>query len=397
MAFRKLKLAATAIAAALAVTATAAYAENVKIGYLSDLSGGSSALTGESSRVAIQMAIDDFGGEVNGDKIELLVADQLNKADVGLSIAREWIDVNKIDMLFSVDNSAVALAVSPLAAENDLLFITGASNTKLTNESCQPYQIQMLMDTYGLSRAITIPLVNAGMKDWFFITVDYAFGQDLQDKGIAAIEGAGGKVVGTVKHSPQEKDYSSFLLEAKARGAQTIGMATFGSFQTAIVKQAAEFGIDIPKVPYFLSIADIKSAGLENLQGVQGAIQFYWDQNDKTRAFSKRYAENYSRPPTFTNAMHYELITHYLKAVKAAGTTETAAVNAKMREMPVQLISGETATIRADGRVAMPMYAYKTKSPAESKGDWDYLTIGTKAEANTLLLPAAESTCALMK
>jgi len=397
MALRKLKTTVTALAAALALTAGAGNAEPLKIGFLSDLSGGSSVLTGESSRVAIQMAIDDFGGEVNGEKIELLVADQLNKADVGLSIAREWFDVNNIDMLFSVDNSAVALAVSPLAAEKGKLFIHGASSTAMTNDSCHPLQIQMLMDTYGLSRAITTPLVQAGMKDWFFITVDYAFGKDLQAKGEAAIKAAGGNVVGSVLHSPTEKDYSAFLLEAKAKGAQTIGLATFGSFQTAIVKQAAEFGIDIPMVPYFLGITDIKAAGLENLQGVQGAIQFYWDQNDKTRAFAKRYQEHYNRPPTFTNAMHYEMITHYLKAVKAAGSADPVAVNAKMREMPVELISGDTATIRADGRVARPMYGYSTKKPSDSSGDWDYLTIGATVPADTLLLPAAESTCSLMK
>lgn len=387
-------LAATALtAAAFAMPAMA----DVKIGYLSDLSGGSSALTGKSSQVAIEMAIEDFGGEVNGEKIELLVADQLNKPDVGLGIAREWIDTEDLDMLFSVDSSAVALAVSPLAAENNVMFITGASTSGLTNDNCEPLQIQMLMDTYGISRAITIPLVEAGLSDWYFITIDYAFGADLEAKGVAAIEQVGGNVVGSVKHAPAATDFSAFLLEATAKGASTIGMATFGPSQIAIVKQAAEFGIDLPKVPYFLSIEDINTAGIENLQGVNGAIQFYWDQNDATRDFAKRFEERYSRPPTFPNAMHYEMITHYLQAVEAAGTDDSEAVNAKMREMDIQMINGDIATIRADGRVARPMYNYRTKSPDEMTGEWDFLELTGVADAEGLLLPLDQSTCKLVQ
>lgn len=387
-------LAATALtAASLALPAAA----EVKIGYLSDLSGGSSALTGKSSQVAIEMAIEDFGGTVNGEAIELLVADQLNKPDVGLGIAREWMDAEELDMLFSVDSSAVALAVSPLAAEKGVMFITGASTTGMTNDACEPLQTQMLMDTYGLARAITIPLVESGLDNWFFITIDYAFGADLEAKGIAGIESVGGNVVGTVRHAPNATDFSAFLLEATAKNATTIGMATFGPAQIAIVKQAAEFGIDLPLVPYFLSIEDINTAGIENLNGVRGATQFYWDQNDATREFAARFQENYSRPPTFTNAMHYEMITHYLKAVEAAGTDEPEAVNAKMREMPIQMINGDTATIREDGRVARPMYNYRTKTRDEMSGDWDFLELTGSADAESLLLPLSESTCKLVQ
>lgn len=394
MSIKRTLLAASALtAAALAAPATA----EVKIGYLSDLSGGSSALTGKSSQVAIEMAIEDFGGEVNGEPIELLVADQLNKPDVGLGIAREWIDVEDVDMIFSVDNSAVALAVSPLAAENNKMFITGASSTAMTTDSCQPYQVQMLMDTYGLARAITVPLVEDGLNNWFFITIDYAFGHDLEAKGIDGIESAGGNVVGTVRHAPNATDFSAFLLEATSKGADTIGMATFGPSQIAIVKQASEFGIDLPLVPYFMSIEDINSAGIENLQGVRGAIQFYWDENDATREFAARFEERYSRPPTFTNAMHYEMITHYLKAVEAAGTDETEAVNAKLREMPVELINGATGSIRADGRVSRPMYTFRTKSADEMSGEWDFLELTGMAEGDSLLLPAEESSCALLQ
>ncbi|MGH1369582.1 MAG: ABC transporter substrate-binding protein [Maritimibacter sp.] len=386
-----------AVTALTAVALAAPASAEVTIGYLSDLSGGSSALTGKSSQVAIEMAIEDFGGTVNGEEIKLLVADQLNKPDVGLGIAREWIDTEGLDMLFNVDNSAVAMAVSPLAAENNVMFITGASTTAMTNDSCEPLQIQMLMDSYGLSRAITIPLVEQGLSDWYFITIDYAFGKDLEAKGVAAIEAAGGNIVGSVAHPPAATDYSAYLLEAQAKGASTIGMATFGPAQIAIVKQASEFGIDLPKVPYFMSIEDIKSAGIENLQGVQGAIQFYWDENDATRDFAKRFQERYSRPPTFTNAQAYEMVTHYLNAVQAAGSDESAAVNEKMRATPVQFINGATAEIRADGRLARPMYSYKTKAPGDMAGEWDFLELTGEVAADSLLLPLEESTCKLVK
>lgn len=384
---------ALALAAAMALPAAA----EVKIGFLSDMSGPTSVLTGESSQRAIEMAIEDFGGEVNGEPIELIVSDHLSKPDVGLAAAREWIDAGDLNLLFSADQSAVALAVSDLLRDKDVAFIHGASSSKLTNDSCGPNQIQMLMDSHGLSRAITIPLVEAGRDKWYYITVDYAFGHDLEDKGVKAIQDAGGEFLGSVKHSPQTSDFSAFLLEAQAKGAETIGLATFGTWQIAIAKQAQEFGVDAALAPYFLGITDIKAAGLDSLQNVNGAIQFYWDQNDKTREFSERFQERYGRPPTFTNAMHYEYITHYLKAVEAAGSTDTAAVIAKMREMPIQLINGETATIREDGRTMRPMYSYRTKKPADSKGDWDYLEITGTIPAESLAPPLSESTCAFVK
>lgn len=381
---------------ALAAMAAAAMAD-VRILYLSDMSGPTSVLTGISSQRAIEMAIADFGGEVNGEKVALSVADHLSKPDVGLGIAREHIDGAKVDLLFSADQSAVALAISDIVRDKNVAFIHGASSTALTNEKCGPNQIQMLMDSYGLSRAITIPLVKGGRKKWFYITVDYAFGQDLQARGETAIKQSGGELVGAVKHAPQTTDFSPFLLEAKAKGAQTIGLATFGAWQIAIGKQAQEFGLDIPLAPYFLGDTDIKAAGLESFQNVQSAIQFYWDQNDRTRAFAKRYQERYNRPPTFTNAMHYEFITHYLKAMKAVGKKDASAVVAKMRETPIDMINGDAATIRADGRTMRPMYAYVTKTPKESKGDWDYMKITGKIEAADLAPPLSESACPLIK
>ncbi len=395
MAFLKTKLAALS-GVAMAATALPAFAD-VNILYLSDMSGPTSVLTGESSQRAIEMAIDDFGGEVNGEKVVLNVADHLSKPDVGLGIAREYVDGNKVDLLFSADQSAVALAISDIVRDKNIAFVHGASSTALTNDKCGPNQIQMLMDSYGLSRAITIPLVEAGRKKWYYITVDYAFGQDLQAKGEDAIKQAGGEFVGSAKHSPQTTDFSAFLLEAKSKGAETIGLATFGTWQVAIAKQAQEFGLDIPLAPYFLGDTDIKAAGLDSFQNVQSAIQFYWDQNEKTREFAKRFQERYNRPPTFTNAMHYEFITHYLNAMKAVGKKDATEVVKKMRETPIQMVNGDTATIREDGRTLRPMYSYVTKTPAESTGDWDYLKITGKIEADKIAPPLSESKCPFVK
>ncbi len=395
MSFRKIMFVASAATALLIARGAMA---DVTIGYLADLSGATSVLSGKSSQAAMEMAIEDFGGKVNGEDIKLLSADHLGKPDVGLGIAREWIDQKKLNLLFSVDNSAVALAVSDYVKDKDVAFIHGASTSKLTNESCGPNQIQMLVDSYGLSRAITTPLVKENHKNWYYITVDYALGHDLESHGATAIKEAGGKFLGSSSHSPQATDFSAFLLEAKSKGADTIGLATFGSYQVAIAKQAQEFGMtDVALAPFFLGITDIKAAGLDAFQNVHGAIQFYWDQNDKTRAFSKRFEKRFGRPPTFTNAMAYEFVTDYLKAIQKAGSKEASKVTAAMRAAPLEMINGDTATIRADGRTLRPMYSYVTKKPSESKGDWDYLKITGTIPADSLAPPLSESKCPLIK
>lgn len=381
---------------ALVAMATSAIAD-IKIGLLADMSGPTSVLTGVSSQRAIEMAIDEFGGAINGEKIVLTVADHLSKPDVGLGIARQWVDGNAVDLLFGVDHSAVALAISDLIRDKNVAMFHGASTTLLTNDKCGPNQVQMLMDSYGLSRAITIPLVQAGRKKWYYISVDYALGQDLQARGEEALAKSGGTLVGSAKHSPQTTDFSSFLIEAKAKGAQSIGLATFGTWQVAIAKQAAEFGMDIPLAPFFLGDTDIKAVGLESLQNVQGAIQFYWDQNDKSREFAKRFQQRYNRPPTFTNAMNYEFIVHYLNAVKAVGSRNASAIVKKMRETPMPLVNGDVATIREDGRTLRALYSFVTKTPKESKGDWDYLKITGTIPAESLAPPLSESTCPLIK
>lgn len=386
----------TALATVLALVAGTASAE-VKIGFLSDLSGATSVLTGESAKTAVEMAIADFGGTVNGEPIVLISGDHLNKPDVGLGLAREMLDLQQVDLLQSVDNSAVALAVSDLIKGTPVMMIHGASTAKLTNENCLPNQIQALMDTYGLARAITIPLVEQGEKKWFFITVDYAFGHDLEAKGIAGVQQAGGEVVGSVRHAPSTTDFSAFLLEAQSKGATTIALATFGNWQNTIIKQAEEFGLDVTLVPYFMGITDIKATGLDNLKGVKGAIQFYWDENDKTREFSTRFEAKFGRPPTFTNAMSYEMTRHYLKGVAAVGSADADKVQGWMKANPIEMINGDVSTIRADGRVARPMYTFEVKDASESKGDWDFLKLTGRVAPETLLLPPAESDCPLLK
>lgn len=389
---RKLALASVALAALSA----SAWAE-VKIGLLTDLSGATSALTGKGAQRGAEMAIEDAGGTVNGEKITLLVADHLAKPDVGLGIAREWVDQEKINTFLSVDNSAVALAVSDLIKDRDVAMFHGGSSSKLINESCGPNQVMMLLDSSALARAITVPQIKAGNDKWFFLAVDYALGQDLKAKGEAAVTAAGGTVVGSALHSPQTTDFSAFLLDAQAKGATTIALATFGAWQNAIAKQAQEFGIQAKLSPYYLGDTDIHAVGLETLQNINGAIQFYWDQNDATRAFAKRFQESFDRPPTFTNAYAYEFTRHYLNGVKAVGSSDAKKVVQWMRDNPMQLINGDTATIREDGYTLRDVYTYRTKTPAESKGAWDYIEITGKVAAADIAPPLADSTCALVK
>ncbi|MEQ9065263.1 MAG: ABC transporter substrate-binding protein, partial [Gimesia chilikensis] len=279
--------------------------DGVKIGVLTDMSGGASALGGESTAEAVRMAIEDFGGEVLGEPIELLVGDQLNKPDVGLSIAREWFESDNVDVVVDVNSSAVALAVNDIAQQENRIFMSGASSPDIVGEQCALTTTQWNADTEMLARSIAVPLVDQGFDNWFFITADYTFGHDLEQESIELIEEAGGNVVGSVRHPTTATDFSSFLLEAQAAGADTLALATFGTFTVNAIKQAREFGMDLKVVPYFLTLTDIQGIGLENLENTYSATSFYWDRTDESRAWSERYEERWSRPPTFQNAEHY--------------------------------------------------------------------------------------------
>lgn len=386
------RLAIPALALSVAWPAQA----DVTIGYLAAMSGAQADMSGDASLHAVRMAIEDFNGEVNGEPVQVLVADHLGKPDAGLGTAREWIDEKNVNLLFNVDNSAVALAVSDLIRDKNVSMMMGASNSKLINEKCGPHQAMMLLDNSALARAVTLPQVEAGGDRWFFITVDYALGHDLQAQASKAIEGAGGQVVGAVIHSPQATDFSSFLLEAMNSGASNIGMATFGAWQNTISKQAQEFGVTASLSPFYLAITDIKSAGLDTLQNVTGTIQFYWDENDATRAFSERFRQGYSRPPSFTNAYAYEFTAHYLKAVEATGGTDADAIQTWMQDNPMALIRGGTATIRKDGYTLRDVLSYRTKTPAESGGDWDFLEITGTVAADQIAPPLEDSACPLV-
>ncbi|WP_238366904.1 ABC transporter substrate-binding protein [Mesobacterium pallidum] len=390
---RSTKFVAAAVAALVA--ASAAQAE-VTIGYLGALTGAQADMTGEAALHATRMAIADFGGEVNGEPIEVLVADHAGKPDLGLATAREWVDAEGVNLILNVDNSAVALAVSDLIKDKNVTMAMGASSSRLINESCGPHQIMLLLDNGTLARAVTLPQLEAGAKDWYFITVDYALGHDLEAQATKAIEANGGTVKGSVVHSPQATDFSSFLLQAQSSGATNIALATFGAWQNAIAKQAQEFGVQQSLSPFYLADTDIKSAGLDTLQNVTGTIQFYWDENDATRAFSDRFREDFGRPPTFTNAYHYEFTTHYLKAIEATGGTDADAIQAWMRDNPMALINGDTATIREDGAVVRDVLSYRTKTLAESTGDWDFLEITGKVDGESIAQPLADSACPLV-
>lgn len=387
----------TAVVSAIALGVVSVPASaDVTIGYLSAMTGATADMTGESALHAMKLAIEDFGGKVNGEPVSVLVADHMGKPDVGLATAREWIDQKSVNMLLNVDNSAVALAISDIIRDKDVAMAMGSSNSRLIGEKCGPNQMMMLLDTTALARAVVLPQVAAGGDKWFFITVDYALGHDLQAQATKAITEAGGKVVGSTIHSPQATDFSAQLLAAQASGATNIALATFGSWQNTISKQAQEFGIQARLSPFYLADTDIKSAGLKTLQNVSGTIQFYWDQNDATRAFADRFRSGFGRPPTFTNAYMYEFTRHYLKGIQAVGSKDANKVTDWMRANPIEMINGSAATIRRDGYTMRDVYAYRTKTPAESKGDWDFLEItGTVKAAD--IAPPLSTSCPLVK
>jgi branched-chain amino acid transport system substrate-binding protein len=386
-----------ALAVAFAGSAEVSARDGVKIGFLTSFGGTSAAMSGQSSTEAIKLAIDDFGGSVLGQPIEFITGDHLDKPDVGLSIAREWYDAGNVDAIVDVNNSAVALAVSDLTRDKKKIFLAGAAASDLVGKRCSIFTTQWVPDAYAVARASVLPVVRSGANDWFFITVDYAFGHSLEEHGIRAVKENNSKVVGAVRHPPTATDFSAFLLEAKAKGAKTLALATTGSSLINIVKQVREFGMDFKIVPFFLTETDIKAVGAEYLDQVSGVTPFYWDRTDETRAFSQRFQQRYGRPPTFPNEQHYNAVSHYLQAVQAAGTKDAATVAAKMREMPLKDKSGVSGYVRADGRVMKDVFVYRVKSPKESKGDWDLLQIESVVSKDDINIPASESECPLLK
>ena len=379
--------------------------KTVKIGVLTDNSGLYSDLGGAGSTLAAQMAIEDSGLSAKGWKIDLISADHQNKPDIATTIARQWIDVEKVDIFMDVLNSGVALAVNNLVKEKNTIMInTGAASSDLTNAQCSPNTIHWVYDTYMLANSTGQALVKAGGDTWFFLTADYAFGHALERDTAAAVDKSGGKVIGTVKHPLNSSDFSSFLLQAQASKAKIIGMANAGGDTTNTIKQASEFGIIAggqKLAGLLLFITDVHSLGLKVAQGLNFTETFYWDLNDGTRAFSKRFSERAKNKaqPSMIQAGVYSGLVHYFKALEAMGGNphDGAKVVAKMKEMPTDDPLFGKGTIRVDGRKIHPAYLFEVKTPAESKGPWDYYKLIGTTPGEQAFRPLSESACPLVK
>src|SRR6266498_2840099 len=367
-----------AVSLALAGAAQAQISDGVvKIGVLSDMSSLYSDIGGGGSVVAARMAIEDFGAAKKGMKVELLSADHLNKPDVGSSIARQWYDVDKVDVIVDVPTSSIALAISQITREKGKAFlVSGAATSDLTGKACSPNTIHWTYDTWMLANGTGNAIVKTGGDSWYFITADYAFGLALERDTEAVVLKNGGKVLGKVRHPLNAQDFSSFLLQAQASKAKIIGLANAGGDTFNSIKQAAEFGIvkggqNLAGMLVFLS--DVHGLGLEKAQGLIFTESFYWDMNDKTRAWGKKFAErNRGIHPTMIHAGVYAAVLHYLKAVDALKTDDGTKVIAKMKETPTDDPLFGKGTIRVDGRKIHDMYLFEVKKPADSKAPWDY-------------------------
>ena len=399
MRFRQILLAAVVIGAAIG----GANADDisVKLGILNDRSGVYADLSGQGSVIAAEMAVEDFKAADKGIKVDIVSADHQNKPDIGAGIARQWYDQDGVDAIFDVPTSSVALAVSQITKEKNKIFInSGAGSTDLTGKQCSPNTIHWTYDTYALAKGTGAAMVKRGGDTWFFITADYAFGKSLEDNTTAIVTAAGGKVLGSVKTPFPASDFSSFLLQAQASKAKVVGLANAGADTTNAIKQAAEFGITKggQKVsPLLAFVTDIDSIGLETAQGLLLAEAFYWDLNDDTRAFSKRFTERMKRPPTSAQAGVYSSVTHYLKAVKAAGTTDAAAVIKVMKETPINDFFAKNGRIREDGRMVHDMYLFEVKKPSESKGRWDDYKLLATVPGSEAFQSLEQSRCPLVK
>ena len=373
----------------------------VKIGVLTDLSGGYSDLAGQGSITAAKMAIDDFIAREKPDfKIEMVTSDHRNKADIGSAKAREWFDREGVDMITDVTNTPVTLAVMKVAEEKKRIVMEmGSASTLITNENCNAYTVDYVYDTYALANGTARTVTQQGGKTWFFLTVDYAFGHSLEKDSAAVVEASGGKVLGSVRHPFPTSDFSSFLLRAQASGAQVIGLANAGADTINSIRQAGEFGItpnqSLAGLLIFLS--DIHSLGLQSTQGMYLTTGFYWDRNEETRAWSKRFFEQEKKMPTMAQAGNYSGVYHYLQAVKATGSDDADTVMAQMKKTPINDFFAKGGVIRDDGRMVHDMYLVQVKSPAESKYPWDYYTVKATIPGEEAFQPLSESRCPLIK
>ncbi|MGO4170757.1 ABC transporter substrate-binding protein [Bosea sp. TAF32] len=394
-------LATTALAALMASPALAQQI-SVKAGVLNDRSGLYADLSGEGSVIAARMAVEDFKAADKGIKVEIVSADHQNKPDVGSTIARQWYDQDGVDLILDVPTSSVALAVSQITKEKNKIHInSGAGSSDLTGKACSPNTVHWTYDTYALAQGTGGAMVKAGGDTWFFLTADYAFGHALERDATAVITKAGGKVVGSVKTPFPGTDFSSFLLQAQASKAKVIGLANAGGDTINSVKQASEFGITQggQKLAGLLTfISDVNALGLQAAQGLVLTEAFYWDHDDQTRAWSERFAKlNGGKKPTMVHAGVYSGMLHYLKAVEATKSKDSATVMAKMKEMPTDDPLFGKGTIRINGRKVHDMYLYEVKKPSESKGPWDYYKQIAVLPGEQAFQPLSESECPLVK
>ena len=383
-------------------TATAQISDDVvRIGVLNDQSNVYADLGGPGSVIAARMAIEDVGGKVLGKPIDIRVADHQSKADVGASIARQWFDADKVDMAIGFDNSSVALAVEQVAFQTNRIAIAGAiGTTAFTGKACTPNEAAWVYDAYALTNTLARSVVRRGEDTWFFITVDYSLGYSLEADATSAVVASGGKVLGGVRHPLNTADFSSYLLQAQASRAKVVALANAGGDMTNAIKQANEFGLTRAGqtvVSLLTFITDVNSVGLKAAQGLTFVTAFYWDRDDESRAWSKRFFERHKRMPTMAQAAVYSAIRHYLRAIAAAGTDEAKAVMAKMREIPVNDFYAKNGKVREDGRMVHDMYFVQVKTPEESTGAWDYYRILSTISSDQAFRPLDESGCPLVK
>lgn len=379
--------------------------KTVKIGALSDQSGLYADLGGPGSTLAAQMAVEDSGLAAKGWKIDVISGDHQNKPDIGTAIARQWFDVDKVDVIVDVPNSGVALAVNNVIKEKNGVYInSGAATSDLSNAQCSPNTVHWTYDTYMLAHTTGQALVKAGGDSWFFLTADYAFGAALERDTTAVVTANGGKVVGGVKHPLNTPDFSSFLLQAQSSKAKIIGLANAGGDTTNTIKQAAEFGIGKggqKLAALLLFLTDVKAIGLETAQGLNFTETFYWDMDDKTRAFSKRFAAKMKNnaPPTMVQAGVYAGVRHYLKALDAIGSNPHDGVKIveKMKSMPTEDDLFGKGEIQPNGRTIHNAYLFEVKKPSESKGPWDFYKLVGTVPGDQAFTPLSESKCALLK
>ena len=390
---------------ALAVSGTAANAQIsddvVKIGVLTDMSSLYADATGKGSLAAVEMAVADYGGKVKGKPVEVVSADHQNKPDVGVAIARNWYDNEKVDAIFDVPTSSVALPISALTREKNKIHInSGGGSSDLTGPACSPNTVHWTYDTYALSNVAGKAMVKRGEDTWFFITADYAFGMALERDAANVVKENGGKVLGDVRHPLNSSDFSSFLLQAQASKAKVVALANAGGDTTNALKQAAEFGIiqgGQKMIALLLEITDVHALGIKETQGLIVTDAFYWDMNDETRAFSNRFNAKVGHMPTMIQAGLYSATMHYLKAIEAIGTDEAPKVMAQMRAMPVNDFFAKNGRLREDGRLLHDMYFAQVKTPEDSKEPWDYYKILGAIPADRAFRSLADSGCPLKR